>query len=168
MKTRLISLLLLIFLGLGQNACDSQETSTYYLIRHAEKDRTDPSNKNPHLTEAGHERALKWKKVLSSIEFDHIYSTDYHRTIETVTPIAEAQNLDIEFYNPSDMFDANFKTQTKGKVTLISGHSNTTPFFANRILQEERYEQIDDSNNANLYIVEIRGEHRSAQLLHIE
>lgn len=99
MKTRLISLLLLIFLGLGQNACDSQETSTYYLIRHAEKDRTDPTNKNPHLTEAGHERALKWKKVLSSIEFDHIYSTDYHRTIETVTPIAEAQNLDIEFYS---------------------------------------------------------------------
>ena len=163
MKQFLFILLILFSIDLS-----GQDCTEIYLIRHAEKDRTDPTNKNPHLTETGHERAFKWKKVLSSIEFDHIYSTDYHRTIETVTPIAEAQNLDIEFYDPSDMFDENFKAQTKGKVTLISGHSNTTPFFANRILEEERYEQIDDSNNANLYIVEIRGEHRSAQLLHIE
>ena len=33
------------------------------------------------------------------------------------------------------------------------GHSNTTPAFVNTILGDNLYAQIDDNNNANLYIV---------------
>jgi len=36
----------------------SQECSEFFLIRHAEKDRTDPDNKNPNLNEKGKLRAL--------------------------------------------------------------------------------------------------------------
>ncbi|MDP5093772.1 MAG: phosphoglycerate mutase, partial [Polaribacter sp.] len=33
------------------------QTTTYYLIRHAEKDRTDATNQNPNLNEDGLKRA---------------------------------------------------------------------------------------------------------------
>ena len=35
-------------------------TTTYYLIRHAEKELSNPENKNPHLTQQGIERANNW------------------------------------------------------------------------------------------------------------
>ena len=36
----------------------NQECNTYYLIRHAEKVRIDPDNKDPELNEAGKQRAI--------------------------------------------------------------------------------------------------------------
>ena len=35
----------------------SQDCSEFFLIRHAEKDRTNPENKNPNLNEKGKVRA---------------------------------------------------------------------------------------------------------------
>lgn len=46
-KYIVIALILLGQIGIAQ------EVTTYYLIRHAEKDRADPSNRDPHLTVAG-------------------------------------------------------------------------------------------------------------------
>ncbi len=40
----------------------AQDITTYYLIRHAEKERTNPSNRDPHLTAIGQERAENWQK----------------------------------------------------------------------------------------------------------
>ena len=67
----------------------SQDCSEFFLIRHAEKDRTDPKNKNPNLNEKGKLRALKWVEVFKNLEFDKIYSTNYYRTLETVMPISK-------------------------------------------------------------------------------
>ena len=50
----------------------SQDCSEFFLIRHAEKDRTDPKNKNPNLNEKGKVRALKWVEVFKNLEFDKI------------------------------------------------------------------------------------------------
>ena len=36
-----------------------KEKTTYYLIRHAEKDRSDTTDKNPELNKTGKERAKK-------------------------------------------------------------------------------------------------------------
>ena len=51
----------------------SQDCSEFFLIRHAEKDRNDPENKNPNLNEKGKLRALKWIEVFKNLEFDKIY-----------------------------------------------------------------------------------------------
>ena len=42
------------------NLAEKENTSVYYFIRHAEKDRSDSTNKNPSLTIQGLERANKW------------------------------------------------------------------------------------------------------------
>ena len=41
----------------------SKLTSTYYFIRHAEKDRSDSNNENPHLIDIGKQRAQHWNEV---------------------------------------------------------------------------------------------------------
>ena len=156
------------FLLFTLTACSQDEITTYYLIRHSEKDRTDAKNANPKLNEEGLERAKKWNDVFSNIEFDAIYSTRYNRTLETATPTAEKQNLDIQFYNPRKMYDAKFQKETKGQTVLIVGHSNTTPFFVNKILKEEKFDEMDDDNNSNLYIVTVTKDARTCVLLRID
>ena len=131
------------------------ETTTYYFIRHAEKDRSDKNNRNPHLTQEGFLRAAKWGLVFENVPFDAIYSTDYNRTKETAQPTAEMKGLGVKLYDPRNLYSPEFSAATKGKTVLVVGHSNTTPAFVNTILKEAKHKDIDDRNNANLYIVTI-------------
>ena len=48
----------------------SQDCTEIYLIRHAEKDRSDIKNRNPELKDLGKKRALKWVQVFKNIELD--------------------------------------------------------------------------------------------------
>ena len=146
----------------------SQECSSFYLIRHAEKLRIDKSERNPKLNEKGILRAEKWKEVLKNINLDKIYSTDYYRTIETANPTSKSQNIDITIYSPSNIDYKNFKEINKGKKVLIVGHSNTIPNFVNGLIEKDFYDQIDDLNNSNLYLVNICDNNVSHQLLYIK
>lgn len=157
---------LLIVLTLHCAAIFSQkDATTYYFIRHAEKDRSLPENKNPSLNEAGKLRAKKWATIFKEVPFDMIYSSNYKRTIETASPTAESKNLTIQTYDPRVLNSKEFQTSTLGKTVLVVGHSNTTAAFANLILKENLYKPIDDNNNANLYIVSISENHKSSTLL---
>ncbi|QNK78016.1 histidine phosphatase family protein [Winogradskyella sp. PAMC22761] len=131
----------------------SDEISTYYLIRHAEKDRSDSTDRNPYLTSEGLKRADNWAKHFKDIGFDAVYSTDYNRTKQTAMPTAESKNIELQIYNSSDLKIETFLEKTKGKTVLIVGHSDTTPKFVNELLGEEKYDDIADDNNANLYLV---------------
>ena len=145
----------------------SQEVTTYYFIRHAEKLRIDKTDKNPNLNYNGYKRAEAWKDVFSNISFEAVYSTDYNRTKLTAKPTADSNNLPILLYNPNSMYSEAFKNNTKGKTVLVVGHSNTTNVFVNKILGVEKYEEINDNNNSNLYIVTITDGKSSSVLLKI-
>lgn len=161
---RKLTLLLLFFTiySFGQN-----NTTTYYLIRHAEKERSEHHIKNPHLTKSGKQRAENWSELFDSVDFDAIYSTNYHRTIETATPTSLKKSINIRFYDPFELYSESFKEATRHKTVLIVGHSNTTPAFVNRILKKDKYSDIDDRVNGNLYILTIHGATISCQLLHL-
>ncbi|MFK7832542.1 MAG: histidine phosphatase family protein [Winogradskyella sp.] len=138
--------------------------ATYYLIRHAEKDRGDKINKDPHLIQVGRQRAKAWQKHFKDIKFDDVYSTDYNRTKETALPTAKANNLIIQLYDPFAIDMKAFMEKTKGKTVLIVGHSNTTPKFVNDLIGEEKYDDIQDFNNANLYKVVVTKEGVTSEL----
>ncbi len=150
----LIFTLLTVSSSFSQNKNDKNAT-TYYLIRHAEKDRSEEDVKDPHLTKKGLSRAQNWANTLKHVPFDAVYSTEYFRTKETAQSIADNKRLEIIIYNPRNLDIDKFKEKTKGETVLIVGHSNTTPVFVNKLLNEDKYKQIDDSNNSNLYIVHI-------------
>lgn len=158
--------LLLIFAFIFLTSCTSKETetTTYYLIRHAEKDRTDKTNRNPNLNENGLKRAKKWAEYFKNIDIDAVYSTNYNRTIQTATPTAKSKNLEIINYNPRKMYDSIFEQNTKGKTVLVVGHSNTTPVFANKILGEKKYEFMNDNDNSSLFIVTIKENTKTSKI----
>lgn len=141
------------------------KTTTYYFIRHAEKDRSDTNNKNPNLIQEGILRAAKWSLVFDHIKFDAVYSTNYNRTKQTAQPTAEKNGLDITIYDPSNLYSEDFISNTKDKTVLVVGHSNTTPKFVNAVIEQEKYKSIDDNNNANLYIVTISGSGEKSDIL---
>ena len=133
-----------------------KNVTTYYLIRHAEKDRSNSGNRNPDLTDKGMARAENWAKVLKDVEFDAVYSTDYNRTIQTATPLAKQNQLEILKYDPTNLWSEDFQKDTKGKTVMVVGHSNTTPQFANAILGQKQYDDIDDSENGALFIIQVQ------------
>jgi len=159
-------ILTFIFLSLSLISY-AQEITTYYFIRHAEKLRIDKTDKNPNLNFNGYKRAEAWKDVFSDVPFDAIYSTDYNRTKLTAKPTATSKNLPILLYNPNTMYSEAFQNNTKGKTVLVVGHSNTTNVFVNKILGIEKYNEIKDNNNSNLYIVTISNGETSSILLKI-
>jgi len=159
-------ILTFIFLSLSLISY-AQEITTYYFIRHAEKLRIDKTDKNPNLNFNGYKRAEAWKDVFSNVSFDAVYSTEYNRTKLTAKPTAISKNLPILLYNPNTMYSEAFQNNTKGKTVLVVGHSNTTNVFVNKILGIEKYNEIKDNNNSNLYIVTISNGETSSILLKI-
>ncbi|WP_062060437.1 SixA phosphatase family protein [Aquimarina longa] len=141
----------------SQNNTLSEATTTYFFIRHAEKELSDPNNKDPNLTKQGKIRAENWAKILTDTKVDLVYTTDYNRTQETAKPIAKSKNLSLSFYNPRNLNDLQFQKATKGKTVVIVGHSNTTPSFVNKIIGKEKYMPINEKNYSKLFIIKITG-----------
>ena len=145
---------------------NNDESTTYVLIRHAEKD--NDGTRNPHLSEEGVIRAAGWSEILKAFEFDAIYSTDYFRTKETAKPIADSKALEVLIYDPRAFDIEAFKTKTRGKKVLIVGHSNTTPANTNKLMGSEKYENLDESIYGNLYIITIQDGKASDMLLSLK
>ena len=133
----------------------SEECSNIYLIRHAEKVRTDKLDRDPDLNNNGFLRAENWKNYFSDKNISRVYSTNYKRTIKTVKPLAENNNLEILIYSSSDIIYETFLESSIGENTIVVGHSNTIPDFVNNLIDEDYYDQIEDLNNSNLYIVSL-------------
>ena len=167
-------ILLLIFavsfqISTAQEAIATEDTSptTYYLIRHAEKDRSDGTNKNPGLTKKGFFRADRWAELFDRTSLDAIYSTNYDRTLMTASPTATSKELEIQIYDPRDLYSEEFQKATSGKTVLVVGHSNTTPAFVNAIIGDDRYADMDDNDNSSLFIVTIIGTESNVQILKV-
>lgn len=163
-----IFIILFSSLALSGFCQNNSEKTTYLLIRHAEKDQSNPAEKNPHLNNDGLQRALQWSQVFKDVKIDSVYTTNYNRTIETANPTAASHHIKPILYDPTTINYAKFKEKTKGKTILIIGHSNTIPDFVNALIGQEKYPQISDTNNANLYIVTVIGNEILDVLLYIK
>ncbi len=137
----------------NNSTVNSTETTTYYFVRHAEKD-NKPAN-NPKLLPTGKTRARNYAKYFSNIKLDAIYSTNLTRTKNTVQPTAKSQGLKTIIYNPTNINYSDFLKDTRGKKVLIVGHTNTIPGFVNRIIGTNEYQEIDESIYNQMYIVTI-------------
>jgi broad specificity phosphatase PhoE len=142
--------------------------TTYYFIRHAEKDRSDPDDRNPNLMDTGEARAQRWAEHFKEIDLDAVYSTKYNRTIQTATPTAEWHGLEVKMYDVGEMYNRTFQFATKGKKVLVVGHSNTTPTFVNTILGEEKFPWMHDKDNSSLFVVTLTDSVPSVEVITVE
>ena len=152
-------------MSLASNAQSEKETQLFF-IRHAEKEK-DGSN-DPLLTKKGESRAEYWATVFKNIDFDEVYSTQTSRTIATAKPSAKKDDLEIIIYDTKEIDIKELAKNKLGKNILIVGHSNSTPRLVNALLGNDDLQEIEHSNNSNLYIVRYRPDNVSLSILFIE
>ncbi|MCU0383809.1 MAG: histidine phosphatase family protein, partial [Cyclobacteriaceae bacterium] len=122
----------------------AQETTTFILIRHAEK--VKDGTQDPELSAEGKQRAEALAKMLERNGIASVYSTNFKRTQQTVLPIAQAKGITVQTYQQTDKtWLQNIAKENVGKIVLIVGHSNTIPEMANTLLGEEKFEQYPDT-----------------------
>jgi len=132
-----------------------ENCTNIYLIRHAEKIRSDKNEKDPLLNKTGLLRAQKWSEIFEKIEIEKILSTNTKRTISTVIPTSRNKEIEIEIYSPDKIDYESFLKENKGRKVLIVGHSNTIPETTNKLIKNNFYSDIEDNNNSNLYYINI-------------
>ena len=148
----ILIVLVSLFLLPDQTFAQESDLSTFILIRHAEKGKDDP--RDPSLSEEGQERAKKLAALLSNTSVDVVLSTPYKRTRQTVQLLAEQKSLEVTDYDPRDREIVNkLVEQYQGKTAVISGHSNTTPFYVNQLLGESAFEQLQEDEYDKIFLV---------------
>ncbi|MBI2380673.1 MAG: histidine phosphatase family protein [Gammaproteobacteria bacterium] len=125
MKT-LLALALAAAFGTAQAACPP---AAIHVLRHAEKDLSNPADKNPPLSPAGQARAQKLADAFRGVRVDAIYTTDFRRTRATVAPLASQARLAPAIYDPRDpkVFAGKLRHEHCGQTVVVAGHSNTVP-----------------------------------------
>jgi len=124
-------------------------TTTVYVVRHAEK--LDPGAPDSFLSPAGEARARALWEALRGSGVERIYATIKARTQQTVAVVAAERDLEIIALLPDaieDLVDF-IRTDDKGKVVLVCGHSNTVPGIVKALsgitvdgLTEDQYDRL--------------------------
>jgi phosphohistidine phosphatase SixA len=106
---------------------DVPGTTIIYILRHAEKDLSDPKNQDPELSIEGRERAEALAVKLKGIKLDAAFATKYKRTRQTAFYSANTNKLEVQTYDAQDFRGISelVKTRYNGQKVLIVGHSNT-------------------------------------------
>ena len=152
MNRKMASLAALI---MSTGMCQGCGSTLYgaFLVRHAEKATSDPSNPDPELTSAGVIRANALKNRLASANIKAIYSTCFKRTIATAKPLADHLGLPINIYHQHPALVAKIKAEHGTQTVLIVGHSNTVPLMVQAFGADPPIPSISEDDFDNLFIV---------------
>jgi phosphohistidine phosphatase SixA len=145
----LLAVVLIALLGAGWLA-RAWDTTTIVLVRHAEKlaDAGDPG-----LSEEGHAHAGRLAEILAGAGITAIYVSEARRTRETAAPVAAATGIEPEIVPAREpgRLARRLKSQHRGGVVLVVGHSNTVPAIAEGLGADIPI--IDDEDYAGLWVV---------------
>ena len=160
MRSNKISFILALFFIIS---CASNEPSfsaedfkcypkMVYLIRHAEKQKIK-GNENPELTRKGFARSDVLADSLGYLIEGIIYTSEFARSQQTVSPLSERWNADIKIHRASDPDGQVEKALSHcGKIVIISGHSNTVPKLINLFGIKDEI-KIEDNQYGDLYMI---------------
>ena len=117
----------------AQGGATPQQT-TVILVRHGEKDASNPQDPDPALSAAGTQRARDLYQLLKGRHVDAIITTQLGRTRLTAAPAADSLHITPDVVpvtrdaqaNAADVAQA-IRTQHTGQTVLVVGHSNTVP-----------------------------------------
>lgn len=142
----------LVFLFFGWSIAAAQ-TTTVWIVRHAEKDAAFATRANPELTEVGKQRAKDLASYLKKENIGFIYSTDTKRTRQT----AEHFTAPLEMYNPRNLTTVanQLLEKAKGKTVLLVGHSNTVLETIEALGGQRPVKALSDDDYDYIFKVEI-------------
>jgi broad specificity phosphatase PhoE len=111
----------------AEQAVKDADTTTIYLVRHAEKVTSDAANADPDLSPLGYQRAEALKKRLASVRISAAFTTPYQRSRLTLAPLASAKGIKLQPYKAHEYASLvkEIVGHYRGKTVLVVGHSNT-------------------------------------------
>ena len=128
-----------------------------YLLRHAEK---TAEADDPGLAPTGIERVQRLAGWARGRDIARVYSSDYRRTRDTATPIAEALGAPLTIYDPRELEAFASLLAEHEETALVVGHSNTTPQLAALLCGCEA-PPMDESVYDRIYVVTVSDERAS-------
>lgn len=160
MKKLVLGILFLVFIQTAY----AQTVTTFILVRHAEK--STEGGSDPELKPEGAKRAESLAVLFSKTNIDAVYSTNYKRTRNTVTPLATAKGLTVTTYNSMKTADLEaLLTKHKGGTIVLAGHSNTVPEIANALVGEKKFEQFTDDDYGNIIVISVQQVGKDAKVV---
>lgn len=132
--------------------------TTVYIVRHAEKDVSDPNNNNPDLSAEGKARAIALNDFLKKEKISAAFSTNYRRTMQTAAPVAQKHGIPVKTYDPKDpeALAALVKTEFLNKKVLITGHSNTVLELVKAFGEHPPVDKLNDDDYDLIFIVTLQ------------
>ena len=128
-----------------------------YLFRHSEKHKGN----NPHLTDAGKQRANQLSSLIEIGEPVTLHSTNYNRTLETANALAKDFQVKVKLYSPRDLAQFGKQVLTMDGTVIIIGHSNTSVELA-ELFSELTVEEMPESEFSRYLLL-----HRTGQNYHL-
>ena len=98
------------------------QTTDVWIVRHAEKDKSNPQDTNPSLSDEGRIRAGDLATYLKKEKFDVAFSTPFKRTHQTLDSLIIQKVID---YKDIPSLVDSVKKNYSGKTVIVAGHSNT-------------------------------------------
>jgi 2,3-bisphosphoglycerate-dependent phosphoglycerate mutase len=123
----------LLVIALGFWLVSAASTTTVFVIRHAEKQASNPDDKDPPLAPAGEARALELAQHFGNAPkgqtLDAIFVTELRRTQDTVRPLANRLGVPVIVVPAADPKGAARRAlhDFRGGRVLIVAHSDTVP-----------------------------------------
>ena len=137
----------------------SQQPTVIILVRHAEKDRSNPQGSNPDLTAAGQQRARDLARVLRRRHVNAVITTHLKRTVDTGKPTADNFHVVPEVYRATGdgkqtgiAMAQMIRAGHMGQTVLVVGHSNTVPATI-EAMGGPKINEICDSAFSNLFML---------------
>jgi phosphohistidine phosphatase SixA len=129
----------------------SPSSTTYYLVRHAEKACDDCDICG--LSAEGISRAVTLANYLSGKGIDTIFSSQCLRARNTAQPLADILNKSVTVYQTNQLtgFINTLKSFNGSRQILVIGHSNQIPAIIDSLAH--RQVTIADDDYDNLYVV---------------
>jgi broad specificity phosphatase PhoE len=158
-----------IFIAIAILFSSCATTTSYYIVRHAEKDAgttmttTVIQTSDVPLSEKGMKMAQVLSKQLERKRIKQIYSTNTIRTKSTAEPLSKLIGIPIQIYNNVDSsFVQRLKSQ-KGNV-LVVGHSNTVDDLVNALTNKKLLNDLPDAQYGDIFIVHKKGNSRNYEI----
>ncbi len=148
MKKIGIGLLVILTTLAFKSILANPKETVIYIVRHAEKDTSDPKNADPDLNATGKERALDLAQVLRKEKLAAVFSTKFKRTQQTAVPIAQHEEIPVQTYEAQDFktLVETVKSQYENQKVLVVGHSNTILEIAEAFGAKRPVEKLSDDD----------------------
>ena len=131
------------------------QTTEIWVVRHAEKEKSDPQEKNPELSEEGKVRAGDLARYLKKENIDVAFSTPYKRTRQTLDSLVIPKVIN---YNDIKSLVDTIKTSYLGKKIIIAGHSNTVLEIIEAFGGKRPREELTDDDYDFIFRLSVKGD----------